>query len=113
MSSIPAGQGRITTAIQATATTWWSTQVAPGDFASGTASTSWPATAINVELNAGWPIAYRTAMAAHLVGIINQTAAQARRATNLSPTQRQDSLAYAGLLLAAYEPSARPGALTV
>lgn len=114
MSSINTAQARITAAFQAT--TWWQTQAAPGDFASGTASTSWTpvATALTAATgDTGSVPARSTALYAQLVSLIRQNVEQARRSGALSPTQRQDSLAYGTALLAAYEPSSRPGALTV
>jgi hypothetical protein len=91
MSSIQSAQQRITTAFQAT--TWWSTQAAPGDFASGTASTSWTpvATALTAALGDVGSIAARAALYAHLVGLIRQT----------------------DRLVAAYEPFTRTNAITV
>lgn len=115
MNAITAAQRRITAAFQAT--TWWSSQTAPADFASGTASTSWTpvANVLNAALGDIGTVQGRIAMYAHVVNLIRQNleAARSNRFYILSASSWRESLAYGGLLLAAYERLSLPGEITV
>lgn len=115
MNPITAAQRRITTAFQAT--TWWATQTAPGDFASGTASTSWTpvVTVLTAALGDVGTLSGRVAMYAQVANLIRQNLDAVRNNSYsiLSASARRDSLAYGGLLLAAYERLTIPGEITV
>jgi hypothetical protein len=96
-----------------TATAWWTSQAAPGDFANGVTSTAWTpvTTALTAVAGAAAPIQVRRESFAQVVGLLRQNLEQVRRTTALSPTQRQDSLAYGGLLLGAYERFVEPNSI--